>query len=145
MLQNARQEQRLERHAIGLKITHRTEYSYDPPLHYALQRLRLTQGGPTQAIRAWALTIDGAREEVQFTDQFGNDTRLVSVEGEPHVDQRRGTGEVETINRQAWGPASRLRAALAVPRETPLTMPGEGIRKLAERHGPAAELDGCTG
>ncbi|TIU93857.1 MAG: transglutaminase family protein, partial [Mesorhizobium sp.] len=64
---------------MRLKITHRTEYRYDAPVHYLLQRLRLLPvSGPTQTVLSWALTIEGAREEVRFTDHFGNDTRLLS-------------------------------------------------------------------
>ena len=46
---------------------------------------------PTQTVLSWALKIEGAREEVRFTDHFGNDTRLFSVEGEPRFDHRRGS------------------------------------------------------
>ncbi len=126
-----------------LKITHRTEYRYDAPLHYALQRLRLVPyGGPTQSIKAWSLSIDGAREEVQFTDQFGNDTRLLSAEGEPHVISVEASGEVETHDTAGVMGTHRGFAPLWLFRgETPLTMPGEGIRKLAKEIGPAAELE----
>ena len=90
---------------MRLKITHRTEYSYDTPVSYALQRLRLVPGsGPTQTVRSWELQIEGAKEEVHFRDQFANDTRLVSdpnahpiwarfydlEEGRPYVCDRDG-------------------------------------------------------
>ena len=71
---------------MRLKITHRTDYSYDMPVAYALQRLRLVPGnGATQAVKSWTLSVEGAREELKFVDHFGNDTRLLSVEGEPHT------------------------------------------------------------
>jgi transglutaminase-like putative cysteine protease len=71
---------------VRLKITHTTRYHYDEPVPYALQRLRLApQNGPTQNVVNWTLSVDGATEEVRFLDQFGNDTRLVSIGGAPHL------------------------------------------------------------
>ena len=86
--------------------------------YYALQRLRLVPyGGSTQTVKSWSLAIDGAREELRFIDQFGNDTRLFSVEGDPHVISVEATGEVETHNTAGViGRASRFRAAVAVQR-----------------------------
>ncbi|TIU70835.1 MAG: transglutaminase family protein, partial [Mesorhizobium sp.] len=82
---------------MRLKITHRTDYRYDAPVQYLLQRLRLLPvSGHTQTVQSWALKIDGAREEVRFTDHFGNDTRLLSVEGEPHAIAIEASGEVVT-------------------------------------------------
>ncbi len=126
-----------------LKITHRTEYRYDAPVHYALQRLRLMPyGGSTQTIRSWALAIDGAREEVRFTDHFGNDTRLLSVEGDPHVISVEATGEVETHNTAGVMGAHRGFAPLWLfGSETPLTAAGDGIRGLAKEIDGGADLD----
>jgi transglutaminase-like putative cysteine protease len=126
-----------------LKITHRTEYRYDVPVHYALQRLRLMPyGGSTQTIRSWALAIDGAREEVRFTDHFGNDTRLLSVEGEPHVISVEATGEVETHDTAGVMGAHRGFAPLWLfGSETQLTAAGDGIRGLAKEIGGGADLD----
>ena len=42
--------------------------------------------------------IEGAREEVRFSDHFGNDTRLISIEGEPRLISIEAAGEVETMN-----------------------------------------------
>lgn len=126
-----------------LKITHRTEYRYDVPVHYALQRLRLVPyGGPTQTIRSWSIAVDGAREEVRFTDQFGNDTRLLSVEGDPHVISVEATGEVETHNTAGVMGAHRGFAPLWLfGGETALTTAGDGIRELGKSIGNGAELD----
>jgi transglutaminase-like putative cysteine protease len=118
---------------MRLKITHRTEYRYDVPILYALQRLRLVPlAGPTQAIAHWNLSIDGAREELRFTDHFGNDTRLVSVEGEPHVIGVEASGEVETTDKAGvTGPHRGFTPLWLFGRETHLTEAGEGIMALA--------------
>ena len=52
---------------------------------------------PRKRSSAWSVTIEGAREEARFTDHFDNDTRLISVEGEPRVIAIEATGEVETL------------------------------------------------
>ncbi len=77
-----------------LKISHRTVYSYDAPVPYALQRIRLSPpNGGTQTVHSWSLEVTGATEEVRFFDQFGNDTRLLSVSGEPHAIEIAASGE----------------------------------------------------
>jgi transglutaminase-like putative cysteine protease len=128
---------------MRLKITHRTEYRYDVPVQYGLQRLRLMpQSGPTQAVVSWALAIDGAQEEVRFLDQFGNDTRLVSTEGEAHVVSVEAGGIVETFDTAGVaGPQQGFAPLWLFTRETALTAPGEAIAALCETIAPAGELD----
>lgn len=123
---------------MRLRITHRTEYRYDVPILYALQRLRLVpQGGPTQKVGRWALSIDGAREELRFTDHFGNDTRLVSVEGEPDFIGVEASGDVETIDKAGvTGPHRGFAPLWLFCQETPLTAVGDGIEALARAVGP---------
>ncbi|WP_040587024.1 transglutaminase family protein [Allomesorhizobium alhagi] len=118
---------------MRLKITHRTEYRYDFPIQYGLQRLKLMpNGGACQSVQSWSLNIEGAREEVRFTDQFGNDTRLVSMEGEPHIVSVEAAGEVLTHNKAGVTGAHQGFAPLWLfERQTPLTEAGEGIRDLA--------------
>lgn len=78
-----------------LNISHRTVYSYDTPVVYALQRVRLSpQSGATQDVLNWAVDIAGAQEEVRFSDHFGNETKLLSVSGTPHIEIRAG-GAIE--------------------------------------------------
>src|SRR5262245_47877319 len=86
--------------AMRLNITHRTELNYDQPIPYALLRLRLVpSSSATQTVRSWALTIEGARQELRFSDHFGDETRLISMEGEPHVVSIEAVGEVDTVNK----------------------------------------------
>lgn len=118
---------------MRLKITHRTEYRYDEPVAYALQRVRLIpQSGSTQTVQNWKLNVTGAREEVRFLDQFGNDTRLVSVEGEPRLIAIEAAGEVETRDNAGVSGGHRGFAPLWLfSQETPLTAAGDRIRELA--------------
>jgi transglutaminase-like putative cysteine protease len=128
---------------MRLKISHRTEYSYDEPLQYGLQRLRLLpKGGPTQAVVSWDLKIEGAREEVRFADQFGNDTRLVSAEGAAHLVSVEANGIVETFDTAGiTGPHQGFAPLWLYGRETELTKPGDGIEALAASIRTAGEVD----
>lgn len=118
---------------MRLRIAHRIEYSNDQPLGYALQRLRLVPANNAmQTVRSWTLTIEGAKEEVRFSDHFGNDTRLISVEGEPHVIAIEASGEVETFNRAGVsGPHRGFAPLWLFLRETPLTVAAEKVREIA--------------
>ncbi len=63
-----------------LRITHTTRYTYDQPVVYALQQVRLTPRDTRQQIvRDWVITLDGGKKETAYTDQHGTLTDLVSV------------------------------------------------------------------
>ncbi|MBA3449158.1 MAG: transglutaminase family protein [Pseudaminobacter sp.] len=128
---------------MRLKITHRTEYHYDLPVGYGLQRLRLIpQGGDTQSVLSWSLTIDGAREEVQFADQFGNETRLVSIEGDPRIVSVEAAGEVETHDTNGVAGLHQGFSPLWLfEQETPLTASGEAVRDLAASIGSGPDIE----
>ncbi|MDX8436481.1 transglutaminase family protein [Mesorhizobium abyssinicae] len=128
---------------MRLKITHRTEYRYDAPVQYLLQRLRLLPvSGHTQTVQSWGLNIDGAREEVRFTDHFGNDTRLLSVEGEPHAITIEASGDVLTRDTTGVsGPHHGFAPLWLFAQETPLTAAGEGIRELAGSAGKGTDIE----
>lgn len=130
-----------------LKITHRTQYSYDAPVSYALQRLRLVPAsGALQAVRSWTLAVEGAREELRFADQFGNDTRLLSVEGAPHAIVVEVSGEVETRDKAGVsGPHTGFAPLWLFRRETPLTVAGEGVRAVVGAIADGSELDRLHG
>ena len=96
------------------------------------------------------MTIEGAREEVRFSDHFDNDTRLISVEGEPRVIGIEATGEVETYDKAGVTGFHRGFAPLWLfMRETELTVPGEGDKgagrrgRRGRRYRPAASADGA--
>ncbi|RWA67585.1 MAG: transglutaminase family protein [Mesorhizobium sp.] len=128
---------------MRLKITHRTEYRYDAPVQYLLQRLRLLPvSGPTQTVASWAIKIDGAREEVRFTDHFGNDTRLVSAEGGHHTITVEAAGEVTTRDTAGVsGPHYGFAPLWLFGQQTPLTTAGDGIRDLAGAAGEGTDIE----
>lgn len=128
---------------MRLKISHRTEYSYEMPVPYALQRLRLFPASSAlQAVGKWALNVEGAREEVRFLDHFGNDTRLLSVEKGSSIIAIETAGEVETFNKAGvFGPHQGFAPLWLFTSETPLTTPGKRIRDLAASVGEGTDVE----
>jgi transglutaminase-like putative cysteine protease len=119
---------------MRLKISHITEYRYDVPVAYALQRLRLEPNDSgSQKVLSWTLEIEGAQEELQLIDPFGNRLRLISTSGEGHTIKIWAQGEVETKDTAGvLGPHREFVPLWLYQRETALTEIGDGIRVLAE-------------
>ena len=128
---------------MRLRIAHRTEYSYDAPSGYGLQRIRLTpQDGNAQRIVSWRIDVSGAREEVRYVDGFGNETRLLSLEEGHPVLAIEATGEVETRETAGVAGAHRGFAPLWLfCSETPLTASGPQLRALVADVGDGDDLD----
>ncbi|RKE83985.1 transglutaminase family protein [Rhizobium sp. AG855] len=117
---------------MRLRITHTTEYRYDDPVQYSLQRLRLTPcSSPGQTVTAWNIAVDGAKVEAGFNDQFGNHTHLVSTEGPSRSVHIVASGEVDTQDRAGvFGPHLGYVPLWLYLRDTPLTKPGKLTREL---------------
>lgn len=117
---------------MRLKISHVTEYRYDEPAAFSLQRLRLTP--PTvagQSTLDWSLHVEGAKPEVEYDDQFGNHVNLVSLQGEQKVTRIVAEGEVETEDRNGViGPHTGFCPLWLFLRDTPRTKPGKLTREL---------------
>jgi transglutaminase-like putative cysteine protease len=128
---------------MRLKITHRTEYAYDQPVRYALQRLRLVPvSGTTQTVLSWELEVEGGREEVRFIDHFGNDTRLYSVAGEPSRMVVIARGEVETRDTAGvYGAHPGFAPLWLFRRETPLTAAGERVEALVSELAEGSDIE----
>ncbi|AJY44760.1 transglutaminase family protein [Martelella endophytica] len=125
-----------------LNIHHVTEYSYDEPVSFSLQRLRLTPlDSNGQTVRDWTVTIEGAKSEVSYTDHFHNLVRLVSVEGEHKTVRLIAAGTVETRDTDGiYGPAAPDIPLWLFLRTTPLTTPGEAITALVAKLEGDSEL-----
>lgn len=119
---------------MKVSINHRTVYSYDAPVRYALQRLRLVPtSGRLQTVVEWSLEVEGADREVSFVDAFGNTSWLVSAHGEPHEIVITASGEVETIDRAGVQGSHVGHAPLWLfQRPTPLTLAGERTASIVE-------------
>lgn len=119
---------------MRLKISHMTEYNYDEPVEFALQRLRLTpRDWPGQKVLSWQTLVTGAGHQAFYDDHFGNRVELVSViEGQTTI-RIMAQGEVETEETNGvFGPHKGHAPLWLFRRETPLAKPGKLIRDLAK-------------
>lgn len=119
---------------MRLKIKHVTEYRYDEPVQFSLQRLRLTPvEGPGLRVLSWNIAVDGAKVEAGFNDQFGNHTHLVSYEGESSSVRIVASGEVETQDRAGvYGPHVGYVPLWLYLRDTPFTKAGKLTKELVK-------------
>ncbi|MDX2482953.1 MAG: transglutaminase family protein [Pseudodonghicola sp.] len=120
---------------MRLKITHVTTYTFDTPVHYALQQLRLIpKSGHGQSVIAWSSTINGGTKQLEFDDLFSNHTELVMVDPGATRVEIISEGDVEIEDRGGLIGKHGGMAPLWLFRETtPLTTPGPLLRKLASR------------
>ncbi len=117
---------------MRLRISHRTSYHYDTPVHFALQQLRKTpRPSPMQSIVSWNVSLEGANQELSFTDQHANHVILSSIEpgqsemtilceGEIDTQDTHGVLGFETPHAPFW----------YYRRETPATAAGPELKKL---------------
>ena len=120
---------------MRLSIRHVTTYTYDQPVHYALQQLRLIpRSGHGQTVLDWRSTITGGTKQVSFDDQFVNHTELVRVDpGATRIEiVSEGTVEVEDRHgiigtHKGFAPLWLFEAP------TQMTTPGPALRALARQ------------
>lgn len=125
---------------MHLTISHTTDYRYDAPVHYALQRLRLTpQSGRGQTVLHWTTEIEGATLEAAYEDHFGNYLQLLSTEAGARSLRITAHGEVDTEDRDGvTGPHVGFTPLWLFLRETRMTRATKNVRDLAR------SVDGCA-
>jgi len=126
---------------MKLKITHSTKYTYDAPVSYGLQQMRLTPvSSKVQTVLDWDITLNGARRELGYADQYQNQTLLlqvdpgateVSVEVSGHVDTHSSDG----VFGRVYGTAPLWHFVQSTPR----TQAGDHVRALAAPLGTASD------
>ena len=117
---------------MRLRISHKTTYSYDTPVHYALQQLRLRpRTGHGQNVVEWTSEISGATRQVSFEDQFANQTDLLLADdGTTHIEIH-CEGIVETTDTAGViGRHKGFAPLWLFLNDTPRTKPGPELRKL---------------
>lgn len=117
-----------------LQISHTTRYTYDQPVDYALQQLRLTpQVGTCQRIVKWDVTADGGEIEATYTDHHGNGVHLLNVEPGGQSVSITAAGEVETTDTSGVVPTAKTGAPLwYFSQQTALTTAGDAILALVQ-------------
>lgn len=121
---------------MRLKISHTTTYTYDQPVLYGLQQVRLTPiTDNTQTIWNWAVIAEGGTQELQCTDQYENQYLLIKAQTGATQVTLTASGEVEThcsngIYGQIYGRAPLWHFTQATPR----TAAGPNVSSLCKQH-----------
>lgn len=117
-----------------VSISHTTRYSYDRPVDYALQQIRLTpQSNRQQDVVSWDLTVEGGKLETSYTDFNGTTVHLVSVERGGQEVCIKAEGKVDTKDTAGvLGPATGAAPLWYFLSSTDLTHAGPAIKALAE-------------
>lgn len=128
---------------MRLNISHTTRYTYDQPVPYGLQQIRLRPvDSPLQTVRDWRIEIEGGSHEAQFTDQHGNQVELIAIN--PGASEIRVTchGDVETHDRHGvTGPHENTAPLWYYSRQSGLTRPGPRMKALLAAFDPGVTDD----
>ena len=119
---------------MKLKITHTTRYSYDAPVSYGLQQVRLTPvSSKHQTVLNWEATISGGTQELMFTDQYQNQTMLLQAEPGVTDVSVQVSGEVETHTSDGvYGKIYHVAPLWHFVQSTPRTAAGKNVQKLSK-------------
>ena len=122
---------------MRLKISHQTSYHYESPVRYALQQLRLTpKSNRSQKIISWTTSVDGGREELEFTDHNNNRVVLVSFEEGCRSVHIGCEGEVETEDTAGIiGKHGGYAPLWYFRRSTALTNAGRNVKQMVKELG----------
>lgn len=119
---------------MKLNITHTTSYTYDAPVSYGLQQVRLTPVNTAQqTVLDWAVDVEGGTQELSFADHYKNHTILLQADPGQQEVKITAHGTVETND--ATGILGKVYGTAPLwyfQQHTPRTMPGRGIRKLSK-------------
>jgi len=119
---------------MALKITHSSTYTFDTPVTYALQKVRLRPvSNPMQDVLSWDVAITGGKIEASYCDHYGNHVDLVSADVGTREMTVTASGEVETYDKGGMLGAFYGRAPLwHFTEPTQLTQAGPAVRDLAK-------------
>lgn len=127
---------------MRLRVEHKTQYTYDEPVPYALQQVRLRpKSRAGQTIVDWDIEVRGGQVEVAFEDEHANAVDLVSfTPGETEIEIIcRGTVDVED-KAGVVGPQGGFVPLWLFQRSTDLTRMGPQLEQLLA----AAPTDGTA-
>lgn len=119
---------------MRLRVEHKTHYTYNEPVPYALQQVRLRpKSRPGQAIVDWDIEVRGGQVQVAFEDEHANSVDLVSFNpGETEIEIIcRGIVDVED-QAGVVGPQGGYVPLWLFERSTSLTKAGPQIQALIE-------------
>ncbi|WP_226661976.1 transglutaminase family protein [Alteriqipengyuania lutimaris] len=117
---------------MRLRVDHETRYTYDAPVSYGLQQVRMRpKDSRGQKVLDWTITVEGGATELCYDDHNGNRVDLIGIEPGRTETSIRCVGLVE--NTEGDGVLGKHQGFLPLwhfRRSSPLTQAGEGVRKL---------------
>ncbi len=119
---------------MRLKIKHVSQYDFDEPADYALQKVRLRPASSNlQDVHAWTVKVDGGKVETSYQDHYGNHVDLTSSDIGARKMVLTAEGEATTHDASGVLGKSYGRAPLwHFQQPTEFTTPGEHIKSLAK-------------
>jgi len=128
-----------------LTIKHTTAYTYETPVEFALQQVKLRPlDSVVQMVPDWTVEVGGGKVETSYKDHYGNHVDLVSAERGTTNLSITASGTVET--RDSAGVFGKVygRAPLWLfAQSTSLTQAGAQVKELAKTLSSARDtLDG---
>jgi len=122
---------------MKLTISHRTDYHYDTPPSYGLQRVRLWPvSGPGQTVLSWDVAYEGAHKEAEYKDHHGNHVVLTSLDADQTLLSITCNGVIETTgNLGVVGKHTDYAPLWYFERPTALTSPGPRVDALIDSLG----------
>ena len=119
---------------MRLSIQHKTRFTYGEAAQYALLQLRVRpMDSPSQTVRNWTLSLDGAVHQAEFFDQYGTATDLITFDRGVQAVDIHVVGEVETF--ETAGVMQSREGPLPLwyyLKTTHLTQPSDAILSLSE-------------
>jgi len=119
---------------MKLKISHTTKYTYDAPVLYGLQQVRLIPASDRhQTVLNWKVDVIGGDEELTFFDQYRNKCMLIKAHDGATEMELTVSGDIEThssdgIYGMVYGAAPLWHFVQATER----TRAGPGIQALSK-------------
>ncbi len=128
---------------MKLNISHKTQYSFETPVSYALYQIRLTpKERPGQTVLNWNIEVLGGQKELEFDDHHNNRVILVSLEPECPTLEIVSAGVVDTNDTSGvLGKHGGFVPLWHFIQQTELTCPGTKVRALTKSAGTSAESD----
>ena len=117
---------------MQLSIAHQTRYSYEQPVPYGLQQIRLRPASSAvQTVTDWLLEIEGGSMQAHFPDEHGNGVDLVRIDPNARELVVTCRGRVEThASAGVIGAHAGPAPLWYYTRQTSRTAPGPAMRKL---------------
>ena len=132
---------------MRLRVDHETRYSYDSPVVYGLQQLRMrpkdTRG---QKVLDWTISVEGGAPQLRYDDHNNNAVDLIGIEPGRRETAIRCVGLIEnTENDGVLGEHRGFLPLWHFRSQSELTQPGEGVRAIIETLGECDNRDVATG